>query len=195
MEEQVYLIKTLDEAQKLWDRLKQEHWESVIVGIHEDLFNLDVKKRALPIMKKYSVDDLELHWIEPDTAFLSGTSSFGGGISLNYYVKIEKLMFEYGMHALCLSYIEEADKTAGLVTVLGGLAKKATGQTYLQMLVKNHPMLRVDAQKFLVVLDAWTALRKVCGWTYEDKSIGHDLNIENLGMMNRCICLRFSWQS
>ncbi len=161
MEEQVYLIKTLDEAQKLWDRLKQEHWESVIVGIHEDLFNLDVKKRVLPIMKKYSVDDLELHWIEPDTAFLSGNSSFGGGISLNYYVKIEKLMFEYGMHALCLSYIEEADKTAGLVTVLGGLAKKATGQSYLQMLIKNHPMLRVDDQKILVDLDAWDTFRKV----------------------------------
>ena len=48
MEEQVYLIKTLDEAQKLWDRLKQEHWESVIVGIHEDLFNLDVKYLIFP---------------------------------------------------------------------------------------------------------------------------------------------------
>ena len=77
MEEQVYLIKTLDEAQKLWDRLKQEHWESVIVGIHEDLFNLDVKKRALPIMKKYSVDDLELHWIEECGKGFHGRSPIG----------------------------------------------------------------------------------------------------------------------
>lgn len=124
MEEQVYLIKTLEKRRTLGCGLSRSNWESVIVGIHEDLFNLDVKKRVLPIMKKYSVDDLELHWIEPDTAFLSGNSSFGGGISLNYYVKIEKLMFEYGMHALCLSYIEEADKTAGLVTVLGGWPRR-----------------------------------------------------------------------
>ena len=195
MEEQVYLVKKLDEAQKLWDRLKQEHWESVIVGIHEDLFNLDVKWRALPLLKKYSVTDLELHWIEPDTAYLSGQSSFGGGISLRYYVKIERLMFEEGMHALSLSYIEEAEKTARLMTVLGGLAKTATGKTYLQMFAGNHPMLRVDGERILVDLDAWEAFRRVSGWTYEDKTIGRNLNIENLGMMNRCNCLRFSWRS
>lgn len=99
MEEQVYLIKTVEQGQKLWEQLKEEEWESVIVCFHEDLLNLDVKNRLLPMLHKYQIEDAQVHWVEPETAFISGSSSFGGGISLNYYVKIEQLMFEYGMHA------------------------------------------------------------------------------------------------
>lgn len=194
MEEQVYLIKTVEQGQKLYDQLKQEEWESVIICLHEDLLNLDVKTRILPMLRKYQIDDAEIHWVEPETAFISGSSSFGGGISLSYYIKIEQLIFEYGMHALCLSYVEEAEKTSGLAGFLGGIVQNASGQNYLQMLVKNKPGLKVDGSRIVIDLDQWEAFRKVAVWNHFGKTIGRDMNIEYKGMLNRCICLRISWR-
>lgn len=195
MEEQVYLIKTVEQGQKLWEQLKEEEWESVIVCFHEDLLNLDVKNRLLPMLHKYQIEDAQVHWVEPETAFISGSSSFGGGISLNYYVKIEQLMFEYGMHALCLSYVEEAEKTGGLTGFLGGIIQNASGQSYLQMLVKNKPGLKVDGGRIVIDLDQWESFRKIAVWNHYGKTIGRDLDIEYKGMLNRCICLRFSWRA
>lgn len=193
MEEQVYLVKTVDEAQRLWNQLKSEHWESAIVCIHEDLFNLDVKRRIFLQMYKAQIEDIDLHLVEPSTVFLRVSTSAGGGLTLNYYMQMENLTFERGMHALSLSYMEETEKGSGLGGLLGGIARSASGQSYLQMLIKNQPGVRVDTNRIVVDLDQWQSFQRVSGWIYEGKTIGRDLRIENMGIVNRCLCLRFQW--
>ena len=175
MEEQVYLIKTAEEAEKLWKRLRTEHWESAILCLHEDLWNLDVRKKILPGLYQYKIQDIELHWVEPETTYLRVMTSIGGELQLEYYLRPEKIVFEENRHTIRMSYIEEA-QASGLGGLLGGFAKSASGK-------------RVE-----FCLDAWSDFQKVCQWTYEDKTLGKDLDLESLGMLNRCFCVRARWR-
>ena len=193
MEEQVYLIKTTEEEEKLWKRLRTEHWESAILCLHEDLWNLDVRKKILPGLYQYKIQDIELHWVEPATMYLRVMTSIGGELQLEYYLRPEKIIFEENRHTIRMSYIEEA-QASGLGGLLGGFAKSASGKTYLQMAVQNMPMIRADGQRVEICLDAWSDFQKVCRWTYEDKTLGKDLELESLGMLNRCFCVRARWR-
>lgn len=195
MAQMVYLIKTMSEMQAAWEELKRDDWESTIICIHEDLLNLDVKNRVLPMLRQQQVRDLELHWVEPETAYLKVSTGRMSGLELTYYVQIQQIVFERGMHAVCLSYTEEVDKNVGMGHFVNVLLKTDSGKSCLQMIVKDHPMLRVTSNQIIIDLDQWPAFRQVCDWTYHGKKLGNDLEIQSMGMVNRCLCLKFSWRT
>lgn len=185
----------MSEARMAWEELKRDSWDSTILCFHEDLMNWDVKNKLMPMLKQKQVQDVELHWVEPETMYIKIYTSLMGGLNLTYYLKMEQIAFERGMHAVCFSFTEEVDKGSGLGGLLGGFMKPAVGQSYLQMVIKEQPMLRVKGSQIIVDLDQWPAFRQACQWSHQGKIIGNDLNIQNMGMVNRCLCLKFSWRT
>ena len=188
MTDQVYTIRNGQDMDAAFARLSAYDWNEAILCFHEDLLNGYLREQVLPRLAKLQADSLTTDFEEPDRLDISAHSTLAGGMQLTYRMQIESFVFRPGMHALVFTYKEEADM--GVLGFFGGLAKKASGQTYLQMAVKENEVVQVTSDRIAVDLEQIPEIKSALQWEYRGKTLGRDMRMENIGCVNDCCCFR-----
>lgn len=188
MTEHVYTIRSGFDMDYAFNRLSGYDWDEAILCFHEDLLNGYLRAQVLPQLAKLQADSLTADFEEPDRLDISAHSRMAGGMQLTYRMKVESFVFEQGMHAVVFTYKEEADM--GVIGFFGGLAKKASKQTYLQMAVKDNDIVQVQSDRIAVDLDQIPEIKSALQREYRGKTLGRDMKMVYIGCVNDCCCFR-----
>ena len=78
----------------------------------------------------------------------------------------------------------------GVIGFFGGLAKKASKQTYLQMAVRDNDIVQVQSDRIAVDLDQIPEIKSALQREYRGKTLGRDMKMVYIGCVSDCCCFR-----
>lgn len=193
MNNPVLPVRTAAEVNAAWNELRQNDWDCATVLFHKDLLNAWLQKNLMPELARRQITSAVFDFREPDLVLLAVTTTLAGGMELLFTMRLENVVLDKDTHALVFAYEEKA-KTRALVGLLGGLAKKSSGQTYLQMALKNEPGISADAHHVTVDLNQFGDLSQLSDAVWNGHRIVEELVITPKGVTSDHYGLDFSWK-
>lgn len=184
---ETFLIKTVPDAKQALDRITKEGLCEARLQLHEDLFNVALRKTLTEAMTGKKVRGFEVRF-ENGSLIVGIDAAFAGGVTLTYFVRVTQAIFRPDRHALTLSYVEDVQTRSGLLGGLLGGMKNQTRASVLQMVTKNLDFVHVEAGAVHVDLDRWDGFAALINDTkYQGKSLRECLTVKDVRLQDHCL--------